>query len=552
MADFFDLFKTTAELQSQLAATEAQIASIRVLSEPPQSPPVSIDDLGGGAPNISTTTLERIMGDGRLDLVEIDDKSGSILVVEAPPHVFGPTQLVDADVKDLMINAELGRTGMSRWSSFAREEYNPELRDRLGLIKYDRMRRGDGSVRSSLRVMKAPILGATWFMQPFDETESSRKEAQFLWNCIMKYPTYTWIQMLWEQLLMLDFGYYMFEKVYEFKEVDGEQRVVYKKLAPRHPLDVVDWKFDSNGGPKAVEMYEEDPVIIPIEKLAVFTFDGESGDIRGISVLRSAYKHWYFKENLYKIDAIQKERHGIGIPVIKLPPGFKDNDKRLAQELGMNLRTNEKAHVVLPPNFELMFAKLEGQRVDALASVKHHTEMVFQNVLAQAIYAAAEGDAQSMMDLFYKSVRYIADLSRGVFNKYCIPYLTQANFGHDRYPELKVRRLGDTAEARTISFALRNLVGSSIIQPDDDLEDWSREIVDAPRRDPSSVRQVATPQAPDGGDQNSGGSGAPGAPAAPKPSPAGPPRQSPAAGGQQQGKRPARSNTGFDQGGGGN
>jgi hypothetical protein len=235
-------------------------------------------------------------------------------------------------------------------------------------------------------------------------------------------------------------------------------------------------------------------------------------------VLRSAYKHWYFKENLYKIDAIQKERHGIGIPIIKLPLGHNPKDRTLAHEIGANLRTNEKAHVVLPPGWEIMFAKLEGQHVDALASASHHTEMIFTNVLAQAVYASAEGNATTMMELFYKSTRHIADLVRNVINKYCIPYLVLANWDIENYPELRVRRLGDTSEARTVSFALRNLVGAGIIVPDDPLEDWSREIIDAPRADPRTKREVATPQ---------------GGPKPPQPGRTGMPRQS-AAGNQRQ------------------
>jgi hypothetical protein len=537
-----DDYKKTLEAQAELNAINRELDVMHQASTAASAPPVRSKTWAGsdrGTYTDGLVDLDEYLSRPGMELVDVDQQSGSILVVEAPPHVLHPTkQLFDPDIVDIQMFAELGQTGISKWSSFAREEYNPELRDRLGLQKYDRMRRGDGSVRASLRIVKSPILGATWFMQPFDETEESRNIAQFIWRCLMDFPSQMWHQMLWESLLMLDFGYYLFEKVYDFKEVkvgDGtERRVVYKKLGPRHPLDVVEWHFDRNGGPKSVDLYDEDKVTIAIEKLAVFTFDQEAGDIRGISLLRSAYKHWYFKENLYKIDAIQKERHGIGIPVIKLPPGFTNKDKQLAQELGMNLRTNEKAHVVLPPLFELEFAKLEGQRVDALASAKHHTEMIFQNVLAQAIYAAAEGDAQSMMELFYKSTRYIADLVRGVLNKYCIPYLVQANWGHDRYPELKVRRLGDTAEARTVSFALRNLVGAGIIRPDDDLEDWSREIVDAPRSDISSLRQVAAPQAPK----------PPGA------SPAKPPRQAPAAGGMKQGTNAGAANTGTDQSGG--
>src|SRR5213076_1826132 len=126
---------------------------------------------------------------------------------------------------------------------------------------------------------------------------------------------------------------YMFEKVWEPRIIKGKERLVWKKLAPRHPMDVKTWHYDENGGPAAVEMWAPsgDPiqpdVVIPIEKLAVFTFDREAGNVEGISVLRSAYKHWYFKYQLYKIDAIQKERHGLGIPVIKLPVGYSTKDR---------------------------------------------------------------------------------------------------------------------------------------------------------------------------------------------------------------------------------
>jgi hypothetical protein len=285
---------------------------------------------------------------------------------------------------------------------------------------------------------------------------------------------------------------------------------VLKKMAPRHPLDIVDWHFDEHGGPAAVEVFSGlgrmNPMMpidggatvpIPIDKLAIFSFDSEGGDLRGISVLRSAYKHWFFRENLYKIDAIQKERHGIGIPVIKLPAGFTTRDRELAHELGANLRTNEKAHVVLPPNWELSFAKLEGQPVAPLESAEHHMKMIYQNVLAQAIVMGTSGQAKEGMELFYKSTRYIADIVRGVMNKYVFPKLVLANWDVDEFPELKVRRLGDTQEARTVSFAVRNLVGAGVIVPDQRLEEWAREMVDAPQSDPNTARVgVATPQMP--------------------------------------------------------
>lgn len=473
-------------------------------------------------------SLETLMQSSSVDFVDVDD--GAIIVVEAPTgsmrsmsHGLSGT---NPDEVDVAFNAELGRSG-TVWSNFLREEYNPELVGQAGLIKYERMSKSDAAVRSALRAVKTPILGATWFVQPAHNDPLSVEIARFVSRNLTQYMTYQWSQVLWEALLMLNYGHYLFELVWDFRDVTTDsgtsRKVVLKKMAPRHPLDITQWGFDVHGGPRFIEVFGPptgalsgvgftssspfggESVAIPIEKLAIFTFDWEGGDLRGISVLRSAYKHWFFRENLYKIDAIQKERHGIGIPIIKLPAGFTNNDRTLAHELGANLRTNEKAHVVLPPNWELMFAKLEGQPVDALESADHHMKMIYQNVLAQAIVAGTSGGAaKEGMELFYKSTRYIADIVRGVMNKYVIPKLVLANWPVDEFPELKVRRLGDTQEARTISFAVRNLIGAGVIQVDDRFEEWAREIIDAPQMDPTTRRTgLQSPQVPGGG----GGSG---------------------------------------------
>jgi len=222
--------------------------------------------------------------------------------------------------------------------------------------------------------------------------------------------------------LMLDFGYYTFEKVFDVRMWRDQPVMYWKKLAPRHPLDLAYWTFDRGGGPNAAWFYDSksaQPKPISIKKLAVFSFDKEAGNLEGISLLRSAYKHWFYKENLYKIDAIQKERHGVGVPIIKLPANFTAQDKALADEFGRNLRSNEKAHVVLPPFWEIMFAKLEGQHVDALASADHHNRMMYENILAS--FLVGQGESDFAGELFLKSTRYIAEITRDVFNKYCIP-----------------------------------------------------------------------------------------------------------------------------------
>jgi hypothetical protein len=229
---------------------------------------------------------------------------------------------------------------------------------------------------------------------------------------------------------------------------------------------------------------------IPIKKMVVFSHEPEAGDISGISILRSAYKHWYYKDTLYKIDAIQKERHGIGIPVIKLPPGFSKDDQALADNLGRNLRTNERAHVTLPPLWDLIFAKLEGQPVDCMKSIDHHDMRIKSNVLG-SFMDAITGTQDGNIDIFLKSTRYIADYICDIFNKFVIKQLVDLNFrlGVDRgYPRLRARRIGEWEDIRTLSFAIRNLVSIDAIRPDDNMESQLRREMDLPPADPKTAR----------------------------------------------------------------
>jgi len=481
-----------------------------------------------------------------------------IVVAERPIQLANTPNIGLAPALD-----ELGYTSMSPWTAWTREENVPQLRDKQGIRTFYDMKRNDGTIRGSLRIIKAPIQAAHWFLVPASDSTVDKNISKFIEACLFDKLNVDWSQVLDDVLLMFEYGYMVFEKVYKF---DKDGKVILQKLAPRHPLDIQEWIYDAQGGPAGIVMEPfvpygnsfgvmDNPGIntridmrigqfIPINKLAIFSLEPEAGDLRGISVLRSAYKHWYYKDTLYKIDAIQKERHGIGVPIIKLPPGFSEADKKLADELGRNLRTNDRAHIVVPANWEILFAKLEGQPVSAIESIDHHNDQIQVNVLAPFM-SDARTKADSL-NIFFKSTRYLADAVANIFNKHIIQQLVDLNFKNGGYPKLKARRIGEWDDLRTLSFAVRNFVGAGLITPDDVLEAQLREESDLPPMDKATQRVPLTPQVPG---QQPGGPGQPGsdsnAPAPPKPPVAGPPRQqtSPPIG-------PPRANAGRDGGGG--
>jgi hypothetical protein len=428
------------------------------------------------------------------------------------------------------LTSELGTAVASPWTAWTRREYNNDLIGYKGLRVYDKMRKSDGSVRGTLRLAKTPVLAGQWGIKPASDNVRDINIANFVWNNLTVWMSTSFSQFITESLLMLDFGYYMFEKVFARGETvtadpSAKGKLVWKKFAPRHPMDVKEWYMDLNGGPLSVDMWAppvqaadttvagvglgaliprtfEGGVIqafqrwinIPIDKLVVFSYDKEAGNIEGISLLRTAYKHWYYKDNLYKIDAIQKERHGIGIPIIQLPVGYSQEDKFNADQLGRNLRTNERAHVVLPPAWILEFAELKGHPVDCIASIKHHDEMIPMSILGKFMSSAGSvTDIEEQHTLFLKATRFTADIVLDVINKYAIPQLVQMNWGRSVYPTLYAKRIGEQEDWRTQSFTLRNYVGAGILVPDDGIENQIRDEMGLPPVDSSTARVVRSP-----------------------------------------------------------
>jgi hypothetical protein len=535
------------------------------VSEEKEDPVDTVADAGTeGLTQWRETTIQELLEKYQIESADTGNPyigHGSYIIVSE--RGGQATLLAEPNIDRGSALQEIGYTSMSPWTAWTREELNPELRDKLGIRKWYDMKRQDGAVRGALRLLKTPIQAARWFVQPASKSALDVNIAAFVEKCLFKDLNVDFSQFLDDVLLMFDYGYMVFEKVYKFNK-DG--KVVLRKLAPRHPLDIREWVFDDNGGPAGIIMEPFVPynglsgfsnpspqfdstglsinlgAFIPINKLAVFSLEPEAGDLRGISVLRSAYKHWYYKDTLYKIDAIQKERHGIGVPVIKLPPGFTAEDKRLAEELGRNLRTNDRAHIVIPANWEIMFAILEGQPVSCIESIEHHNSQISTNILAPFMEDSNAGT--DSVDMFFKSTRYLAGSVSNIVNKHIIEQLVDLNFARGQYPTLRARRIGEWNDLRTWSFAFRNLVGSNAIIPDDPLEIFLRDELDLPAPDPETARPILAPQAAnnDGGD----GTGDTNAPGAPKPPRVGLPRQKP-----RPPVAPPRANAGRDGNGGG-
>lgn len=393
--------------------------------------------------------------------------------------------------------AEMGFVDPSPFTAWTRLEHVPELREKRGLRTFYDMSRSDGAVRGALRIIKTPIQGAEWYIEPASESAIDQNIAKFVENNLFDGLDTTWERFIEDCLRCIDYGFFSFEKVLGWDTSQG--KIVIERFAPLHPLDIQGWNYDVFGKLQGVVMeplngqdFSKDPVEIDYNRMLMMVFEMEGGDLRGTSILRTAFKHWYYKDTLYKIDAIQKERHGIGVPVIVMPLGFSEEDKNLANDLGRNLRTNERAYITIPNNWEIYFAKLEGQPVDPIPSIEHHDKKIYEAILAS--FMGSDEVSTESMDTFYKSTRYIAKCIASTINRWVIRDLVDMNFlRKGGYPKLCVRRMGEWEDTRTMTFALRNLVGAKILTPDEPLENLIRAQMSIGPLDKATARDISTP-----------------------------------------------------------
>jgi hypothetical protein len=439
---------------------------------------------------------------------------------------------------------ELGAPGQAFWSGFlTTDEYVPELMGVAALSTYERMRRSDGMVRGSLRALKLPLLGATWDVEPATSDESDVTIANFVrWNFFegMSMP---WSDHLRQVLTHLDFGHYVAEKVWEIKPslristevyavgdttvtVPAPKQVVLdrpmliiRKLAPRLQRTLYRWNLSDDGGLISItqQIYAGQStrtVDIPVDKVLVFVNDKEGAGWTGQSVLRPAYKHWFMNDQLYRIQAIAAERHGVGVPVLSLPESEEDPKLiQRAEDIGSSIRAHERGYVVEIRGMKFRIEGMgQGRPLDVLPAILQNDRRIALAILTSQFVTLGDqpggsnGMSEDQSGFFLMVERALGSYIADIHNRYLIPQLVDANFtGVTRYPRLVVRAI-ETREAFRVINALAQAVGVGLVTPDVGLENGVRALVDFPPRGADAAppeRKAAlpapTPAPADGG-----------------------------------------------------
>jgi len=390
-----------------------------------------------------------------------------------------------------------GATGTQFFSGFiSNEEYLDELTGVNAIGVYDKMRRNDAQIRGTLYAVMLPIRQAKWYIEPASEKPEDIEIAQRIQDNLFNEMSITWDDFLRQSLNYLTFGYSVFEKVFKLYD-DG--KIMLRKLAPRQQATIYRWYNDKDDNFAGIQQYVQrgdsgdyDYIDIWREKLVVFTNDQEGNNYEGISVLRSAYKHWYIKDKLYKIDAIGHDRWASGIPVMTEPENVNDGDRARVATILKNLHSREKSYIHNPHGWEFDIKEKSGSNDSIIKSIQHHNEEISKNILAQFINLGTTSSGsrslgESFEELFMQSLNAIGAYITDKMNRFVIKQLVDMNWKVKDYPKLKHNRIVLNTGRWLESMSKIGL--SQAITRDNAIEQVMREALGLPKLSEETIKE---------------------------------------------------------------
>ena len=416
---------------------------------------------------------------------------------------------------------EIGRIGQLRYGhtgtgSIFFEEFLPELRGVKGVQAYTEMADNDATIGAILFAIEMLMRQCQFHVEPGGDSAKDKECAEFVESC-MDDMERTWADTLSEILSFLTYGWSYHEIVYKrrvgktsspvtnSKHTDG--LIGWRKLPIRSQDTLYGWEYKEDSD-DLIGMTQQPPpdyghITIPIEKALHFRTRSRKDNPEGRSILRTAYRAYYFKKRLEEIEGYGMERDLAGFPVLYGPDGVDlwANDPEMEQILSRaeyivsSIRRDAREGLVLPggenTGWKLELVSSGSRRqFDTNAIIDRYDKRIATSVLAdfvmlgqQAVGSFALADSKTQ--IFAMAIGTYLDVICEVFNNQAIPRLIDLNGDHFKgitdYPKMEH---GDIDEPNLEQFAtfIEKMVGTGVLVPDEALEEEVRRMGRLPEK----------------------------------------------------------------------
>ena len=431
---------------------------------------------------------------------------------------------MDEKIDDYNVLDVLGVTGLNRQGGLINEEWLKQLAGTKGVKIYTEMKDNDPVIGAILYAIKTLVRQTKATVQPTGTSENHHLYAKFVNECLSDMSV-SWPDFLSEALSMLPFGWAYFETLYKIRKghtgtpktdsIYRDGRLGWRKFGIRAQDTLYQWEFSEEG--ETLGMWQMAPpnyelTFLPIEKCVHFRTESHKNNPEGRSILRNAYRSWFFCKRIQEIEAIGVERDLAGFPVMQIPLELLASNATAAQkavvadfrDMIQKIRRDEYEGVVIPSEtdidgnpsgFKLSLLSAGGRRpVDVNEIVKRYESRTALSVLGEFVLLGMDSHgsfalASSKTTLFAQALGTYLQTISTTFNEQAIAPLMRLNGWPEAeyYPKLVFSDI-ETPDVRDLGAALTGLAGAGLITPDDALEGWIREFANLPPVDLGSER----------------------------------------------------------------
>lgn len=410
----------------------------------------------------------------------------------------------------------IGTTGLRQFGGYVQEEFHKDLRGLNGARIYREMSDNDPTVGALLFAITMLIRQVEWTVQACDDSEEAEAAKQFVEE-VMNDMSSSWTSVIAEICTMFTYGFAPMEIVWKKRggsdSRDATTHSLYKDgkigirtIALRAQNTIPKWQIDTEDG--SIDGMWQQPwsgsmVLIPIEKLLLFRTTEERGNPEGRSILRNAYRAWYFKKRIEEIEAIGVERDLAGLPVIYIPGNYLSNgadaiDKRTAAEfkrMATNIKRDAQEGIVLPSTrdpsgnlqYDIKLLSTGGSRqFDTTKVIDRYNRSIATTVLADFIFLgqSAVGSFALSSDktaLFATAIGAYAKSIADTFNRHLLPRLWKLNgMKNEVMPSLVPGDLEKPDLSLLGDFITKLTSAGATMFPDRDLENHLRQVAGLP------------------------------------------------------------------------
>lgn len=426
---------------------------------------------------------------------------------------------------------EIGRIGQMRYyspgsPSIFFEEFLPELRGHRGVEAYQEMADNDATVGAILFAIEMLMRQCEFHIEPASDSEKDKEAAEFVESC-MDDMERTWADTLSEILSFLTYGWSYHEIVYKrrvgrtsspitnSKHTDG--LIGWRKLPIRAQDTLYGWDYKPDSD-ELIGMTQMPPpqyglITIPLEKALHFRTRSRKDNPEGRSILRTAYRAYYFKKRLEEIEGYGMERDLAGFPVLYAPPDLPiwDDDPEMQQALARaetivsSIRRDAREGLVLPGGeggwkLELVSSGSRRQ-FDTNTIIDRYDKRIATSVLADFVMLGQQSVgsfalADNKTKIFALAIGTYLDCICEVFNNQGIPRLIDINGDHFKgitdYPQMVHGDIEDKDLAQFSTF-VKDMVGAGILVPDDSLEEEVRRAGGLPEKPETAAPKTVQP-----------------------------------------------------------